>query len=252
VTATATPQTREDIIRILRLQRPVLALASFDRPNLYFEVRRVADERARFEALVASLKGLEGSAIVYLPTRNRTDGIAKVLRQRGFNAAPYHAGLPGAARRTLLKRFQRGEIAIMVATSAFGMGIDKADVRLVAHLGVPLRPESYYQEAGRAGRDGKPARCVLIWAPYDLGLASLFARGGERKKIPSTSPAQRGSVTANEALQQAFHAMRRYVEGRECRRKLLLEYLGERIYRCSGCDRCAPENSGFPSPAAKS
>ncbi|GBD33160.1 ATP-dependent DNA helicase RecQ [bacterium HR33] len=229
LTATATPKTREDIIGVLGLERPVLAIASFDRPNLYFEVHKVADERSRFEALTSMLRGLKGSAIVYLPTRNRTDGIAKVLRQRGFNAAPYHAGLPGPARRALLARFQRGEIDIMVATSAFGMGIDKPDVRLVVHLGVPVRPEAYYQEAGRAGRDGKPARCVLIWAPYDLELASLFTQGPSHKK--------------SEALQRAFDTMRRYASGRECRRKLLLGYLGEGIDRCSGCDRCIPENS---------
>jgi ATP-dependent DNA helicase RecQ len=240
LTATATPETREDIIRVLGLERPVLAIASFDRPNLYFEVRKVDGERARFEALISMLRDFRGSAIVYLPTRNRTDGMAKLLRQRGFNAAPYHAGLPGPARKALLARFQRGEIDIMVATSAFGMGIDKPDVRLVAHLGIPLRPEAYYQEAGRAGRDGKPARCVLIWAPYDFTLASIFAAGSARKQVaPSSSSAAGDSPDAGKALERAFHAMRRYASGRECRRKLLLEYLGERrISRCSGCDRC--------------
>ncbi len=240
LTATATPRTREDIIRVLRLESPVLAIASFDRPNLYFEVRKVEDERSRFQALVSSLRELEGSAIVYLPTRNRTDAMAKLLRQRGLNAAPYHAGLPGLARRALLARFQRGEIDVMVATTAFGMGIDKPDVRLVAHLGLPVRPESYYQEAGRAGRDGKPARCMLIWAPYDLRLASIFLQGGARRKPGSTSLAAGEGAAFDEALKRAFRTMRRYVDGRECRRKLLLEYLGERMSRCSGCDRCGP------------
>lgn len=240
LTATATPNTREDIIQVLGLERPVLAISSFDRPNLYFEVEKVEDERSRFEALLPRLKHLEGSAIVYLPTRNRTDGMTKLLRQRGLNAAPYHAGLPGPARRALLARFQRGEIDIMVATSAFGMGIDKPDVRLVAHLGVPVRPEAYYQEAGRAGRDGKPARCLLIWAPYDLELASIFAPQSAREKPDPTAPAGRKSATAQRALQRAFDTMRRYLATRECRRKLLLEYLGERISRCSGCDRCGP------------
>ncbi len=219
VTATATPATREDIVRVLGLTDPVRILQSFDRPNLWFGVRKFANdvERARHAARMLAAAG--GTAVVYVPTRNRADGVAMALRRWGFAAAPYHAALPAAARRGLLVRFLDGRVRVMVATNAFGMGIDKPDVRLVLHLGVPSRPEAYYQEAGRAGRDGKPARCELLWLPRDLLLtARLGGRG------PGGAP--------------GVETMRRYVMGRVCRRKHLLAYLGERLERCAGCDRC--------------
>lgn len=239
LTATATPATRADIVRVLGLRHPVEVVASFDRSNLYFAATEVRDERERFERVVALFRGsarqpacADGSAILYVPTRNRADGIAKVLRWRGFAAAPYHAGLPGRARRALLRGFLDDRIRIMVATTAFGMGIDKRHVRLAAHLGVPARPEAYYQEAGRAGRDGEPARCELFWTRQDLVLASLFAGG---------SPALRGDSEAfRRAARAAFATMCRYVRSRSCRRRALLAYLGEDIDRCSGCDRCHP------------
>ncbi|HEX9580431.1 MAG TPA: ATP-dependent DNA helicase RecQ, partial [Gemmatimonadales bacterium] len=180
VTGTATPATRDDIIRVLDLRRPARVTGSFDRPNLRFDVRRVPDERTRFQAVVSLLGGIAGtggSAVVYLPTRNRADGVAAALRRFGFPAAPYHAALPPGARRALLSRFLDGHFRVIAATNAFGMGIDKPDVRLVAHLGVPPRPEAYYQEAGRAGRDGQPARCVLFWTERDFILAGAFGGG---------------------------------------------------------------------------
>ena len=232
LTATATPETRADICTVLGLSRPVLVLTSFDRPNLHFAARRMDSEPARFAALSHLLRiTTRGSAIVYVPTKNRADGIAKVLRWHGFRAAPYHAGLPGPARRALLRRFLDGEIRVMVATNAFGMGIDKPDVRLVVHVGVPARPEAYYQEAGRAGRDGQPARCVLLWRDHDLDLTARLARRpvtpGDSTSLPHAQAARRGLET-----------MRRYVAGRRCRRAVLLEYLGQRLERCSGCDGC--------------
>jgi ATP-dependent DNA helicase RecQ len=219
VTATATLETRSDIVTVLGLDRPVVVTRSFDRPNLRFQAIRCPDERSRLTAACARLKGGEGSAIVYVPTRNRTDGVAKILRQRGFAAAPYHAGLPAGARRALLRRFIDGSIRVMVATSAFGMGIDKPDVRLVLHLGIPARPEAYYQEAGRAGRDGAPAHCIIMWTKQDLVLA---------RKLKGAGP----------AAELGLATMRQYVHTWRCRRALLLAYLGETLSRCNGCDRC--------------
>jgi len=238
VTATATPETQRDIVRVLRLRRPVRVEQSFDRPNLFFSALRLRDNPGRLRVLARLLKGVRESAIVYVPTRDQTDGVATILRQWGFAALPYHAGLPGAARQRLLQRFLAGRVRVMVATNAFGMGIDKPDVRLVAHLGVPPRPEAYFQEAGRAGRDGEPARCEMLWMPGDLVLARRFSQ--------STGAGGKASNVQLEARRRALLTMRRYVATRGCRRRVLLEYLGERLQKCSGCDRCGPR-AGVPN-----
>ena len=245
VTATATLLTREDIVRVLGLKRPVGVTQSFDRPNLFFAVRRFDHERERVRAAVALLRRHRGTAIMYVQTRDRTDGVAAILRKWGFEAAPYHAGLPASARRALLMRFLDDRIRVMVATNAFGMGIDKPDVRLVIHLGVPARPEAYFQEAGRAGRDGMPAWCEMLWTKGDLVLAARMARGsgGNMQARPATvSPAI--SQVHMEARKAGLATMRRYVHTRRCRRRLLLEYLGERLEHCSGCDRCGSKVPG--------
>ncbi len=229
VTATATPAALEDVRRILGLRRPVCISQSFDRPNLFLAAQRVDGERQRIWRVARALRETEGTAIVYTTTRNRTDGTASVLRRWGFEAAPYHAGLPANARRALLRRFMDGRIDVMVATNAFGMGIDKPDIRAVVHLGVPPRPEAYFQEAGRAGRDGEPARCEMLWTMGDLAFASRMQRLARDagRNAPYRAARKLGLET-----------MRRYVTTRRCRRRLLLEYLGESLERCSGCDRC--------------
>ena len=230
VTATATPETQADIVRVLGLSRPVRIGQSFDRPNLFFAARRFDAERARIRETARLLRANPGTAIVYVQTRDRTDGVASMLRRWGFEAAPYHAGLPANARRALLSRFIEGGIRVMVATNAFGLGIDKPDVRTVIHLGVPARPESYFQEAGRAGRDGAPSRCEILWTRGDLELAERMALG------PGSG--QSGSAAYREAQKRGLKTMRRYVRTRGCRRRLLLNYLGEELRKCSGCDRC--------------
>jgi ATP-dependent DNA helicase RecQ len=236
VTATATVQTKADIVVQLGLVRPVEVIGPFDRPNLFFAACRVASDAERLRRLAHRLRGLDHTAVVYCPTRDRTDGVAALLRRWGFRALPYHAGLPGPARKGLLRRFLDGRVQVIVATSAFGMGIDKPDVRLVAHLGVPARPEAYVQEAGRAGRDGRPSLCVMYWTERDLELTRQLSLGESDEKSDHVRGTRAGIA-----------AMRRYLTSRECRRHVLLSYLGDAPGPCAGCDRC----SGSPeSPVA--
>jgi ATP-dependent DNA helicase RecQ len=211
----------------------VSVVGSYDRPNLQFAVERFATERDRLMRAVHLLRRSTNSGIVYVPTRNRTDAVAAALRYRGFAAAPYHAGLPSSARRALLARFLDGRIRVMVATNAFGMGIDKPDVRHVIHLGIPTRPEAYYQEAGRAGRDGLPSWCHLLWTRQDLAMMVGMARVDERARGARAKRLRR-------IRREAVATMRRYVASRRCRRRILLGYFGEVLVSCAGCDRCGP------------
>ncbi len=228
VTGTATRETRRDIERVLGLRNPVRILNSFDRPNLHFRVERHRSDRSRLLRLKQLVSGTGGSVIVYVPTRNRTDAVCHILNSWGIWAAPYHAGLPAGERKRLLREFLDGSTKVMVATNAFGMGIDKPDVRIVAHLGVPPRPEAYYQEAGRAGRDGKRSLCTILWIDADLDLA---------RYLSGTSQRTEGSQYLR-ARRRGFDAMKKYVGRRACRRQMLLRYFGEAIPRCGDCDYC--------------
>ncbi|HEV8304625.1 MAG TPA: ATP-dependent DNA helicase RecQ, partial [Gemmatimonadales bacterium] len=205
LTGSATLAARADILTVLRIPDAEVVVTSFDRPNLVFAVERVRDDRARFQRLRTMLKATSGAAIVYTPTRRLTELVTRaLLRGAGIRAAPYHAGLTAGVRRRVLRAFLGDRVGTVVATSAFGMGIDKPDVRRVIHWGPPRTLEAYYQEAGRAGRDGRRAECRVLWRRADLAWGDL-------------SP-----------------AMRRYVETRRCRRRMLLEYFGERLERCGG------------------
>jgi ATP-dependent DNA helicase RecQ len=174
LTATASPTVRTDIVEHLDLHEPQIISTGFDRPNISLAVEHHVEDHRKREAVLEAAAGLPGPGLLYTATRKDADGYAKLLRERGVAAAAYHAGLKAAERDDVHRRFRDDEIAVVAATSAFGMGIDKANVRFVVHASVPDSVDSYYQQIGRAGRDGDDAVARLFYRPEDLSLARFF------------------------------------------------------------------------------
>jgi len=225
-TATATPQVQEDIIARLKLREPLVIRASFDRPNFFLEVRR---KEAADTQILQFLRARQGqTGIIYRTTRDSVEKTATFLRKRGINVRPYHAGLPDDERRANQEAFRRDEVEVVVATIAFGMGIDKPNVRFVIHADLPKSLEGYYQEIGRAGRDGEPAHCLLLYSHGDAPRLFRFIDQIE-------SEAERQAAT------QRLERMIGYAESAACRRRSLLAYFGEALPAgsCKGCDVCA-------------
>lgn len=230
-TATATPRVRSDILQQLDLRKPAIHVASFNRPNLHYSVREKS--RNTYDDLLALAKASDEAGIVYCLSRKRVDELADKLRSDGIKALPYHAGLDSGERSRNQEAFIRDDAQVIVATIAFGMGINKPDVRWVVHYDLPRTLESYYQESGRAGRDGDPAKCILCFGAGDIRTAEFLI---EQKIDPVTGePLEEEQRIARQQLRQVLS----YAESTECRRAIQLRYFGEQFDPpCNACDNC--------------
>jgi ATP-dependent DNA helicase RecQ len=229
-TATATPRVRIDIVAQLALREPKLHVSSFNRPNLFYQVR-AKSKQTNAELKAQIRRG--GAGIVYCLSRRRVDELALEMQSEGIRARPYHAGLDAVARRDNQEAFIRDDVQVIIATIAFGMGINKPDVRWVVHYDLPRTLEGYYQESGRAGRDGDPARCTLYFGAADIRTSEFLI---QQKIDPDTGAAlEEEQRIARQQLRQVLN----YAESTECRRAIQLRYLGENFTApCGACDNC--------------
>ena len=234
-TATADPQTRDDVRHRLGLGGAPVFVTGFDRPNIRYTVVEKRDPQQQLQAFLREHE--DESGIVYCLSRKRTEEVAGKLAAAGVPAAAYHAGLPAGERRRVQDAFARDDVGVVVATVAFGMGIDKSDVRYVVHFDLPKSVESYYQETGRAGRDGLPAEALLLFGLGDAavvrslieGAGSGFNGGDEYERDPDQVRVELHKL----------NSMVGYADGLTCRRRALLGYFGEELgHDCGNCDIC--------------
>ena len=234
LSATAAPRVRADILRLLDLQRPLVQVCSAKRDNLHYVMRRRPKDPLK--QVLKALEQSRGASLIYARTRRSVERWAERLSANGAEAIPYHAGLDPQLRQQALCHFLEAERPVLVATVAFGMGVDRGDVGLVLHLDLPATPEGYLQESGRAGRDGEPAHCLVLFSPGDRTSLAWAMQSSLRRTVSAEMEQEERSRV--ELAQQQLRRMEAVAEGEMCRQQALLLAVGELATACGRCDRC--------------
>ena len=245
-TATATSEVRDDIVALLGLESPRFIVAGFDRPNIFLRVEPILDEDDKHLLLPQLVRGRR--ALVYAATRRTTEEAAETLKDAGIGAAAYHAGLKDVERTRVQDAFAAGTLPIVCATNAFGMGIDRPDVESVVHFAIPGSVEAYYQEIGRAGRDGRPAAAILLWDYGDVSTRR-FLIDAPKKPKPGRPPLDPAEAERRKQIEhRKLDLMIQYAQQGGCLRGAILRYFGDPAARerCEACSNCRP-----PRPATR-